>query len=161
MINEIVRRISDKEKKHCKAEAALICIALTLTCTFWRFEGYISPKIMDALNIISAAMMICGWIYFSFSEGVMKRSGFAVFSAFYWIIPTLIYCYSDSMTDPQKYNIWVHILGEFSKLTGGYALAGIPILKKMNAVTSAVIFSSVCIMIHIAGIICANKMEKK
>ncbi|MCI7767167.1 MAG: hypothetical protein MSJ26_04200 [Oscillospiraceae bacterium] len=160
MINEIVRKISDKEKNHSAAEAAFICTALTLTFTFWRFEGYISQRIMSVLNIIAGAMMVCGWLYFSFAQGVKEKSGFAVFTALFWILPTLLFCYSDSVTDPKKFDIRIFVSGELSKLLGGYALGGLPWIRELNAAAAAVLFSSVCIIVHIAGIFCAKKMKK-
>lgn len=160
MINEIVRKISDKEKNHSAAEAAFICTALTLTFTFWRFEGYISQRIMSVLNIIAGAMMICGWLYFSFAQGVKGKSGFAVFTALFWILPTLLFCYSDSVSDPRSFNIRIYVSGEFSKLLCGYALGGIPLIRELNALAAAVVFSSVCITVHIVGLFLAKRMKK-
>lgn len=159
MISRIINKIIKTEKDHSAAEAALICTVITLTCSFWQLENYISPKVMTILNILAMVMMICGWLYFSFAEGVKLKSGFAVFTALYWIVPVVLYTYSDGVTDPREFNIAVYISAELSKLLGKYALENVPLLGTMSSFAAAVVFSSICILLCILGIILSKKQK--
>ncbi|MBQ5316676.1 MAG: hypothetical protein J6I96_03900 [Oscillospiraceae bacterium] len=150
MIRKFLDKIAGREKKFSVAGTAAVCAMSALTCSFWQFEFYMPMKVMDFLIHLAVIVMILLWAYASFANGLLKRVSFAVFTAAYWVVPLLIADYSDSVTDPRKFNVIVYMAGEYSKLLGIDALFATP-LGKLSPVAAAVIFSTGCLILFLIG----------
>ena len=150
MIRKLLEKVAEHEKKFSVAGTAAVCAMSALTCSFWQFEFYLPMKVMHFLIHLAVIVMILLWAYASFSNGLLKRTSFAVFTAAYWVVPLLIADYSDSVTDPRKFNALVYMAGEYSKLLGIDALFATP-LGKLDPVKATVIFSSACLILFLIG----------
>jgi len=152
MYVNICREIAQKEGRHSSIGNALVCIAVTLAFVFWRFEGYISHRIMSLLLAAAAVMMIFCWFGLSFVSGLLDRCGFAVFTALFWNAPPVICLLADRMT-PRTFSAALYLAGKYSELLVPYSLGGLPIFKNMDYVTSAAAFSGICLMTYLAGML--------
>ena len=150
MIRKFLDKVAQREKKFSVGGTAAVCAMTALTCSFWQFEFYLPMKVMHFLISLAVLVMILLWAYASFSNGLLKRTSFAVFTAAYWVVPLLIADYSDSVTDPRKFNAIVYMAGEYSKLLGIDALFATP-LGKLDPVKAVVIFSTACILLFLLG----------
>lgn len=152
MYVNICREIVKKESRHSTVGNALVCVAVTLAFTFWRFEQYISPHIMSPLLTAAAVMMIFSWFGLSFASGLLDRCGFAVFTAIFWNVPPVICILADRMT-PRTFTAALYLAGKYSELLGPYPLGGLPIFRNMDYVTSAAAFSCICLMAYLVGML--------
>lgn len=152
MFGNICIEIAKKESRHSAAGNALTCAAITLVFVFWRFEGYLSPSIMSLMTKGAALLMIFCWFSMSFSSGLLERCSFAIFTALFWNIPSVVCLWADSMT-PRSFNSALYLAGEYSRLLVPYSLGGLPIFSSMDYVTSAAVFSGVCLIIYISGML--------
>ncbi|MBQ8978831.1 MAG: hypothetical protein IJ080_03595 [Oscillospiraceae bacterium] len=147
---KILNKIAAHERKLSVVGTAFACAMSCLTCSFWQFEGYLSHHVIEFLMSFAAVVMMLIWAYSSFANGLIKRTGFAVFTALYWVIPFIVADIADGMTDPRKFNIHVYVAGEYCKLMGIDALCLTP-LKSLPGGVGCVVFSSVCLVIFLAA----------
>lgn len=130
---------------------AFICIATVLICSFWSYEAYMSELIMLILGIVASLCLIFSWVWYSFSNGIRKKNGFAVFTAVFWLVPMLLTILSESITDPKKYNSAVHLLGELSRLLGSDAMRIVPVLKNSDPMMGVVIMTVISLAAFAIG----------
>ena len=159
MIREFLDKIAEREKKFSVGGTAAVCAMISLACSFWQFEFYVPMKVTHFLIQLAVLVMVLLWVYASFANGLLKRVSFAVFTAAYWVVPLLIADYSDSVTDPKKFNAFVYMAGEYSKLLGIDSLYPTP-LGKLDPVKAVVIFSTGCIIIFLIGMFIGTSGKK-
>ena len=152
MYVNICREIAHRESRHSTPGNALVCIAVTLAFVFWRFEGYISPRIMSVLTAAAGIIMVFCWFGFSFSSGLLDKCGFAVFTALFWNVPPVICLLAERMT-PRTFSGALYLAGKYSELLVPYSLGGLPIFKNKDYVTSAAAFSCICLMAYLVGML--------
>lgn len=131
---------------------ALVCIAAVLVCSFWSFEKYMNPVIMTVLGIIAAAVTIGAWGWYSFTNGIKKKKWFPIFTSVYWLLPLGISLYSDSITDPKKFNETVYLAGEFSKLLGRDAVKFMPLLRNFDEALAVLIILALSVIFYFIGV---------
>ena len=152
-INENAELNEDKAPAHRPSAVsdAFTCIAAVLVCSFWSYEAYMSELIMLILGIVASVCLLLSWVWYSFSNGIRKKNGFAVFTAVFWLVPMLLTILSESITDPKKYNSAVHLLGELSRLLGSDAMRIVPVLKNSDPMMGVVIMTAISLAAFALG----------
>ena len=148
MFRKLFDTIAGHEKKLSVTGTAIACAMSCLTCSFWQYEGYLSPHVIGFLKGFAAVVMIAVWVYSSFANGLARRVSFAVFTALYWVVPFIVADFADGMTDPRTFNIHVFVAGEYCKLLGIDALCLTP-FGKLSREAGCVAFSSLCLVIFL------------
>ena len=90
-------------------------------------------------------------------RGLLKKTGFVIFTALYFTLPMLISSLADRVDDAKEYSLDVYVIGEYCKLLVETPLRSIPVLRDMQTVTGAVIFSSAMIVIFVLGMFIGSK----
>ena len=102
------------------------------------------------------------WIYASFMRGLVKRTGFAMFTALYFTIPSFVMAAAEKAeAHPQTLDVNLMFAGDWARLIGIRPLENMPVLRDMAPLTASVIFSSVCIIIFIGGMFVGNIKTKE
>lgn len=151
IINNICKEIASKDKVHSVAGDMAACAAITLTAGFWTYEGYISQKVMNILNIAAAVLMVIAWIYLSFSNGTRDKIAFPVFTALFWVVPIVIYQQMPSTTDPLNFNAVLYGAAKFCEVISCRSFMNIALLNRLSPMTASVCIASVSIIFYIVG----------
>ena len=153
----MLEKIKEHEKQFSTLSTALVCTAAMLVITFWGYEEHVPPVVIGALRkaaLITATLM---WAYASFMRGLIRKTGFVIFTALYFTLPMLISALADRVDDAKEYSLDVYVIGEYCKLLVDTPLKSVPVLRNMQTVTGAVIFSSAMIALFILGMFIGGK----
>lgn len=153
---KILKKIAEHEKKLSLVGIAFACAMSCMTCSFWQYEGYLNAHVIQFLMKVAAVVMVLAWLYSSFANGLIKRTGFAVYTALYWVIPFIVADIADGMTDPRTFDIHLYVAGEYCKLLGIDALCLTP-LKSLPGGVGCVVFSSVCLVVFLIAMFIGKK----
>lgn len=89
-------RVSEiKNKSSYGVTDMILCAGITAACSVLGFDGLFTDKAMLPLRIIAIILLIINWICASFYSGKSGKKSFGIFIIIYWIIPTVIYIFSD------------------------------------------------------------------
>ncbi len=153
----MLEKIKDHEKQFSTLSTALVCTAAMLVITFWGYEEHVPAVVIGALRKVALIVATLMWVYASFMRGLLKKTGFVIFTALYFTLPMLISSLADRVDDAKEYSLDVYVIGEYCKLLVETPLRSIPVLRDMQTVTGAVIFSSAMIVIFVLGMFIGSK----
>lgn len=95
-------------------ENILLCIAITLACSFIYYDMYNS--FMEVVRIISIALIFIIWIIGAFSSGKNKQWKFLLFTGLYWLLPHLYMVYYNMRDNVRGYSKWLSMLNKTSDI---------------------------------------------
>ncbi len=156
----MIEKLKRHEEKFSTVSTAIVCCMAMMVVSLWSYEEHLPAVIMNILNPIAVAMAFIMWLYASFMRGLVKKTGFAIFTAFYFVLPVLISNHADTLrNDPSIQAMNTKMIGDYCKLLGKTAFEHMPIFSRMESVTAAVVFSSMCIAVFIIGMFLGSKEQ--
>ncbi len=153
----MLEKIKEHERRFSTPGTAVVCCMAMLVITFWSYEKHVPEVVMKPLRIVALIAAILLWIYVSFMRGLIKRTAFTFFTAFYFLLPVFIVQYTEKMTDPKTYDPNLALIGNYCRLIGIMPFQNMPVLKDVDPLTASVIFSSICIVVFIIGMLVGGK----
>lgn len=152
IIKNICNEIAVLDRNRNPVADAMLCSAATLVVSFWSYEGYITPKVMNILNGAAVILMLISWIYMSFSNGTRGKVFFPIYTAVFWTVPPIIYQAAMGMSDtPGDFSITLYIAGRICELMGADAFMQMPLLSGMPVLTASVIMAALSIGLYLLG----------
>lgn len=159
---EFLNKLKTREEKFSTLSTAIICMMGMLVITFWSYESHVPIAFMSILRKIAIAAAVIMWLYASFMRGLVKRTAFAVFTAFYFILPTFIVQAADKAeANPQTLDMNLMFAGDWARLIGVRPFENMPVFRDMETLTASVIFSSVCLIVFLGGMFIGNIKSKE
>ena len=83
-------------KKHSLCENILICLAAAFVSGVWQYEMYFGQTVHLIMSVGSLIFAAVIWTLISFSEGRQKRTGFAIFTLLFYILPLITIIYAEN-----------------------------------------------------------------
>ena len=82
-------------KKHSLSENILFCLTASFVSSVWQYEMYFGETANMLLSYGSLLLTAVVWTVTAFSEGRVKRIGFAVFTLLFYILPQILIIYAE------------------------------------------------------------------
>lgn len=146
-INTIVN-LCEKRKNRC-AEDMILCVAITLACGFYYFEG--KQPFMEYIRPTLEFLMLCCWVGLAFKNGIKERVSFLMFSTLYWMIPQ-IFIYLYNINDNVKnYSSLLKTSQRYSELLVKNPLDELSQWLNISHAIVAIAFTVFCGLVFIGG----------
>lgn len=83
-------------KKHSLSENILICLTAAFVSGVWQYEMYFGETVQMLMAYGSLLPAAVVWTMTAFSEGRSRRTGFAVFTLLFYILPQIPIIYAEN-----------------------------------------------------------------
>ena len=116
-------------KKHITLfDDILLTFLITYTFAAYSYEQRLSEGFMSLFNKCMLVIFLMTWVIVAIKNGMNKKTGFAFFSALYWLVPQIIIILFYNGPEFFRHSVFMYTLSEFSvvlssrpaALTGGY-----------------------------------------
>lgn len=160
MINRLIRRFPEQarflfryfdQRKTTVCKDCLLCVAITLTCSFYHFEQY--QPMMELLRGAIILLFALVWLLMSFSNGFRRRHAFLFFMIAYWSVPNLFIFWQSRLEGTLHYSKTVYFLSKLSELLIQYPQEelGKRLLPFLPFSMVMIAFLALCVILFEAG----------
>lgn len=102
-------------KKHSLSENILICLTAAFVSSVWQYEMYFGETVNLLMSYGSLLLTAVIWTVTAFSEGRMKRIGFAVFTLLFYILPQIPVIYAENSDYNEFADALARLCGLFTR----------------------------------------------
>ena len=114
-VAEMNTTTASKSKKNVTLfDDILLTFLITYVFAAYSYEQRFSAEFTSLLEKCMLIIFIITWMITAVKNGMNKKTGFALYSAAYWLVPQLIIILFNSGPELFRHSVFVYTLSEFS-----------------------------------------------